>query len=261
MENEKNVASPLRVVTKVKLTPVFDMIEESCSTYAKNFRKFIGVYLQGLVGFVPFAVVGIVFAILAGLTSALDNIALRSILVVLMFVTGIWAVYYGIRIRAAMIILIKNNYSSAKESFDQSKKYFWSYVWISILSTVIIGLWSILLIIPGIIFAIYYLIYNYTFFFEDLKGMNALKRSKELVSGYWWAVFGRVLFIGVLAGVLNILLALPLSSMPEKSASYVTYNAFINIIWALISPVIIIFIYDIYRDLLAIKGSSKLEVK
>lgn len=261
MDNEKNVASPLRVVTKVKLTPVFDMIEESCATYAKNFKQFIGVYLHGLVGFVPFAVVGILFAILAGFSSALDNIAVRSILVILMFLTGIWAVYYGIRIRAAMIILIKNNYASAKDSFDESKKYFWSYVWISILSTVIIGLWALLLIIPGIIFAIYYLIYNYTFFFEELKGMKALKRSKELVSGYWWAVCGRVMFVGVLAGVLNILLALPLSSMPEKSAQYMIYNFFINIIWALISPIIIIYIYDIYRDLLAIKGETKLDLK
>jgi len=261
MENSQETVSPLRVVTKTKLTPVFDMVEESCITYFRNFKKFIGVYLYGLIGFVPFAIVGLIYVLLTATTSLLDNIALRSILVVLMFFTGVWAIYYGIRIRAAMILLIKNNYTSAKESFDLSQKYFWAYVWVSILSTLVIGLWTLLLIIPGIIFAIYYLLYNYTFFLEDVKGMKALRRSKELVKGYWWAVCGRVMFIGLLAGLFNLLLALPLASMPEKSASYNIYNGFINLIWALISPIIIIYTYDIFRDLLAIKGESKLEKK
>ncbi len=259
MENNQETTSSLRVVAKTKLTPVFDMVEESCVTYFHNFKKFIGVYLYGLIGFIPLVVVALVYFLLALSTSLLDNVALRVILAVLMFFGLVWALYYGIRIRAAMILLIKNNYTSAKENFDLSKKYFWAYVWISILSTVVIGLWTLLLIIPGIIFAIYYLLYNYTFFFEDLKGMKALRRSKELIKGYWWAVCGRTLFIGLLAALLNILLALPLASMPEKSVGYGIYNGFINLIWALISPIIIIYSYDIYRDLKKIKGESKLE--
>ena len=86
--------------------------------------------------------------------------------------------------------------------------------------------------------------------------MKAIRRSKELVKGYWWAVFGRVLFIGLIAGIINIFLASPLSSMQEGGLAYVSYNAFMNLIWALVSPIIVIYIYDIFRDLIAIKGSS-----
>lgn len=256
MDKETIAAKPLRIITKTKLTPVFEMIDSAARVYFKNFKKFIEIYLLGLVGFIPFAALGLLFVILSSFDSALNNIAIRTVLVFLIFIAGIWAIYYGIRVRAAMIILIKNNYTSPKESFEETKKFFWGYVWVSILSTIIIGLWALLLIIPGIIFAIYYLLFNYTFFFEGLTGMQAIRRSKELVKGYWWEVFGRVLFIGLIAGIINIFLASPLDSMVEGTASFISYNIFMNLIWALISPIIVIYIYDIFRDLVLIKGEA-----
>ncbi len=253
------VNKPLKVITKTKLTPVFEMIEEASKTYFKNIKKFIEIYLRGLVGFIPFVALGLLFILLTSVSSVLDNIVVRTVMVLVIFIAGVWAIYYGIRVRAAMIILIKNNYNSPKDCFEDSKNFFWGYVWVSILSTLIIGLWAILLIIPGIIFAIYYLLFNYTFFFEGLTGMQAIRRSKELVKGYWWAVFGRVMFIGLMAGIINIFLASPLSSMQEGGSAYVSYNALMNFIWALISPIIVIYIYDIFRDLVAIKAHANLK--
>ena len=106
MDNETMVNKPLKVITKTKLTPVFEMIEEASKTYFKNIKKFIEIYLRGLVGFIPFAALGLLFILLTSLSSVLDNIVVRTVMVLLVFIAGVWAIYYGIRVRAAMKIII-----------------------------------------------------------------------------------------------------------------------------------------------------------
>jgi len=258
MDQEKTSMKSARVQARTKLTPVFSMLEESCRVYAKNIKKFIEIYLRGLVGLIPFLVIIIVFLLLLSL--GINNPFINLLLAIFGFLALLWAVYYGILVRAAMILLIKNNYNSAKENFAKSEGYFWGYVWVSIVASVIIGLWTLLLIIPGIIFAVYFMLVNYTFFFEDFKGYMALKRSKELVKGYWWAVCGRTLFIGLIAVIVNIILSAPLAALDQGSLGYVMYSSFMNLLWALIAPIIVIYTYYIFRDLKNIKGESKLSV-
>ncbi|MFA5131049.1 MAG: hypothetical protein WC467_01360 [Patescibacteria group bacterium] len=253
MEDEKTIINPELNRTGSKLTPVFDMVEDACGEYWQNIRKFIEVYVRGLLGMLPFFFLGLLYRYLSETTYFLDGLFVRLLSLVILLLAGLAAIYFGVRTRAAMILLIKSKYASAKENFVLSKNYFWSFLGVSLLGALIIALWSILLIIPGIVFAIFYLLFNYTFFFEELKGFKALRRSRELVKGYWWAVFGRVLFVGLIAGVFDFILSSPLGLMVEGSAGFVIYNSIINIIWALLAPIIVIYIYYIYRDLRALK--------
>jgi len=48
---------------------------------------------------------------------------------------------------------------------------------------------TVMLIVPGIIFSIWYTFTYYAVIFEEKKGMEALKSSKQLVSGRWWRIF------------------------------------------------------------------------
>ncbi len=253
MEAEKKEAG-----TREKLTPVFTMLRAACKEYWQNISKFIEIYLRGLVGILPVIILSILSAFLARENLIPANWYLRLPFFLLLLAAGALAIYYGVRTRAAMILIIRDKYVSAKESFASSAQYFWSYLGLSLLATLIICAWSILLIIPGIIVGVFYLLFNYTFFFENLRGMKALRRSWELVKGYWWSVFGRLLYIGLIAAVINFFLVMPLGSMPESSPQAIAYNGFTNLVWALISPVIIIYIYYIFRDLLKIKSDSSL---
>jgi len=261
MDQETKTAEPIKAPAKPKLTKVFDMLEESCRVYAQNFKKFIEIYLRGLVGFIPFVIALCLVVAAMAMNINTNNLLIKGIIIGIMLLSILWAIYYGVRMRAAMVLLIKNDYNSAKESFLESKKYFWGYIWVSLVVTVIIGLWSILFIIPGIIFMAYYMLVNYTFFMEDFKGHMALRRSKELVKGYWWEVLGRLAFIGAAAMIINMIMSFPMTFMVQGGIAYSIYSFFINIIWALLAPIIIIYTYYIFRDLLKIKGESKLEKK
>lgn len=61
-----------------------------------------------------------------------------------------------------------------------------SFVWLSFLQGLVIILGLILLIIPGLIFLVRYGLADYALFVEGRRGISALRRSRELTTGWWW---------------------------------------------------------------------------
>lgn len=58
------------------------------------------------------------------------------------------------------------------------------------LESVILVFFLLLLIVPGVIFAVYYTFSTTAVALSGLSGMTALRHSKTLVAGRWWRVFG-----------------------------------------------------------------------
>lgn len=75
---------------------------------------------------------------------------------------------------------------------------------------------------------------------DGTRGMRALKRSKELVAGNWWAVFGRL----IIFGIISFFIGLTIGQIP-------LIGSLINMLF--IMPLGIIYGYFIYEDLKAMK--------
>lgn len=103
------------------------------------------------------------------------------------------AFFYAVREKEAK--------TNAKNLLALSWSKIFSYSWVLFLMGVISIAGFMLFIVPGIIFSIWFSLSLYVFVFENLKGMQALYRSKELVKGHWWAVFGRLFIFGLVAGL------------------------------------------------------------
>ena len=135
---------------------------------------------------------------------------------------------------------------------------------IGIIVGIFVLLWSLLFIIPGIIFAVYYSFSKYALVFEGYKSRSALKRSKELIKSYWWAVFGRQLFIVLIFTALGLFLSIPELFVEEGSAADIVYQIFSNLMYfIIIAPIALIYSVLIYRDLTEIKKTKieKIEEK
>ena len=59
----------------------------------------------------------------------------------------------------------------------------------------------ILLVIPGIIFAVWYSFTTMVVVLEGLRGSDAMRKSKSYVQGRWWGVFGRVILLSIVIGI------------------------------------------------------------
>jgi hypothetical protein len=97
---------------------------------------------------------------------------------------------------------------------------------------IILGL-TLLLIVPGIIWALYYSLFVYVVALRGLSGKKALDYSKTMVKGQWWRVFGYLLVINVLGALAGIAVASPFFFTPENRILGIASDTLIDIVSAL----------------------------
>lgn len=115
---------------------------------------------------------------------------------------GLLAVFFTLWQGVALIYAIKDRDQKIgfKESFSKGLPKIWPYLWTGILFMLIVLGGSLLLIIPGIIFGVWFMFYRYAIVVENLSGKKSLSRSKQLVKGNFWAIVWRnfVIILAVL---------------------------------------------------------------
>lgn len=88
--------------------------------------------------------------------------------------------------------------SSFKAVRMQAGPLFLPYVLTTILRTIFLLFWTLLLIIPGIIYAVRTVFYAVIVVCEDTAYRAALARSKEVTSGRFWEVLGTLVGLSLL---------------------------------------------------------------
>lgn len=123
-------------------------------------------------------------------------------------------------------------------------------LWISFLQISIIMGGLLLLVVPGIIFSIWFMLSVFILIVEDLKGMDALLKSREYVRGKWFDVFWRFLFIVVLIFFLSFTLSFILGLLKGLGL----LKDLINLLNLFLTPLSMIYVFLIYNHLKTIKG-------
>ncbi len=110
----------------------------------------------------------------------------------------------------ALIIAVRDSEEQIgmMESFRRAWKKLFGYGWIGLLVGVVIMAGLMLLIIPGLIFAMWYGFAPYVYLTEDKKGWSAAKQSREYIRGKVWLVIGRYSFIILISIVASIVLSI-----------------------------------------------------
>ncbi len=92
------------------------------------------------------------------------------------------------------------------EAFHESFERLWSFLWLQVIMSVKLLLWSLLLVIPGIYMAFRYSLANVAFFDDSkqLRGNAAIKESLRLTKGAWITTFGaNMLFDTITFGTIS----------------------------------------------------------
>lgn len=112
-----------------------------------------------------------------------------------------------------MQIAILKTHKSPIEKFDYEaildlkdsslKQKFLDLLLTYLIYIVLIVLLFILLIIPGIIFMVYWYFLAYVVLDQGLRGMAALKKSKEMITNHWWKTFAIFVIAAIISGVIS----------------------------------------------------------
>ncbi|MBI4051032.1 MAG: hypothetical protein HY400_00850 [Elusimicrobia bacterium] len=141
-----------------------------------------------------------------------------------------------------------NTESTVKSALSAGFSYFIPFGWALSLVGFFILLGTCLLILPGILFAVWYLFTPYVLFQGNQRGMAALKTSKQLASGYILPILIRSLaLLVILLGLLVLAWGIP---------KLMGLNVpFLSQIYSLFSiPFGILYQYLLYEDLRRVKS-------
>lgn len=239
------------LLERTPLLPVSRLLVDAWRLYALKLTDFIEMYIWGLIGAVPLLFLGIL-ALISFYWLHLNSWPVYILFGLLGLASVAWAIYYGTRAKIGLILVLKNENVKVKESFQASKRFFASYFVVSIVTSIIIGFAFLLLIIPGIILSVTWSMAILLTVLEDKSTIkSATRRSRELIKGYWWPVFGRFLAIGVVAVLVSVIMNIPMNSLNEAGKQ--AYSFIINVFWALISPLFLTYSYLLYKDLVSKK--------
>ncbi|TAN40314.1 MAG: hypothetical protein EPN25_08115 [Nitrospirae bacterium] len=137
---------------------------------------------------------------------------------------------------AAVVFAVTDESLGIRDSLALGWQKVGAFIWFFSIAGYIIFGGFLLLIVPGVIFLVWFAFGQFILAREDLRGMDALLKSKEYVRGYWPDVFLRLFLIWIASGVVGIVPC-------------------IGILFTVaFMPFMMIFIFLIYEDLKAAKG-------
>ncbi len=178
------------------------LLSQSIGTYKKYWRSFGMIAL--LFSAIPGLALNLAIYSADGNTNDLTTfsalVGILTFLVTIIGVMGTLATIYLVHHRET------NNdwYAAAKIGVNR----FFPYLGVVIPTAIVTFAGLILLVIPGIIVGVYLMFVSYVFIAEDKRGLDALRRSRDLVRGHFWQVFGRTLLLGLLFAVIAISVSL-----------------------------------------------------
>lgn len=238
---------------KPKLDPTLVNFSASVKLWWKNINNFLKIYAWALLySAIAFAGALLITFLLNLMNHGIFVIVFSFIVVI---AASLASLYFFIRAFSAFILYIKNDYKGdPKQLFmEESKKYVADYIILSILTTILILFWSLFLIVPGIIFSIFYSFAIFVYFFEGKTNMKALNRSRDLVKGYAWPVLWRSLLIAFILMVFSTIISFPINFMEKYSLMYDIWNIVVSVITFIIIPIVTIYSINIYKNLVKVK--------
>jgi hypothetical protein len=132
-----------------------------------------------------------------------------------------------------------------RETLMEGWRKLWKASLVGFVPGLIVLLGLVLLIIPGVVFAVWYYFSQFLFLDKDLGVKASLAGSKALVAGRFWAVLGRLVVVAFILGLGNVIL----STIPYLGAVAVS----------LLGGLYIIPSFLLYRELEASKSQKELQ--
>jgi hypothetical protein len=171
------------------------ILGESWRLYTKFFTRFF------LVALIVFLIVNLVNAVLGSVLGSSTGIAvlLALITTVISLVGTFWL--QGTLVYAVDDVRDGRIDSSIQELFERVRPYLWTLIGAGILAGLGIALGFVLLIVPGLILLTWWCLITPVIVLEKKAVGESFSRSRELVRGHGWTVFGIVIISAILIGI------------------------------------------------------------
>ena len=152
-------------------------------------------------------------------------------------------------------------YKQILEIYKSSAASVSSYIWIAILATLSIFVGFVLLVVPGIVVAVWFCLAPFVLILEHKKGKEALVKSKDYIRGLWTPIFTRIVAIVAFMFLIGFARAVFQIFLNTIFGAGLNDRFIVDIIFqSIISPFFIVYMYILYKDVVAVRQADSVGV-
>lgn len=233
-----------------------EIIKKSWHDYTEHWHDWVTF---SLLIFVPSFLVVFFGSIILYIDSLFPSASVATSIVALVFIIiGALAYFWSSLaiINAVGHFVRSGQLSTWKENYLNTTKYLWPSFYTSFFAGFLIVIGTILFLVPGVIFSIWFYFIIYFVILEGKYGSAALGASKTLVKGRWWATWWRILapsmVFGLGVGILQSILTTLLSAFPLDAVSLQLMKNIVSAITGSLSiPLTVIAVVNLFFSLQA----------
>jgi Membrane domain of glycerophosphoryl diester phosphodiesterase len=186
------------------MNPTDGVIGDSWELYKKHWRHLAPIAL------IVYIVLGVVAALLA---SVFDNWLAGLLSAMIGIIGAFWL--QGALVKAVADVRDGRADMSIQDTFRSAWPHVPAVAVAGILAGLGIALGLLLLIVPGLVLMTWWVVIIPAIILEDKSASESFSRSRELVRGYGWNVFGVIVLTILLLIVASIVIALILSPLDD----------------------------------------------
>lgn len=232
----------------MKLSPIRTLFAASYAAYRPAMMHLIAFEVLPML-------VMMVFGALAFATS-LAGVPAAAVAIILIGV--IFTIIISICVGIAMIKRVHTPRASLdlRASLEATRPLFLPYLFVGLLVAVFVLIGFILFIIPAIVIGVWLSFSYFVLVLEGVRGMEALKTSKEYVRGLWFPIFGRIIVLVVGMMAFMTVLTVILEIIFGKGGITDLLTTIVNLV---ISPFALVYFYHLYMDVKRVKHHGSRE--
>ena len=203
------------------LISIKDLIKKSYELYAKNAKLF---FTYAVIVSAPSIALSFLVTILRSVFNLQKVSLLTPLYAILFFALGVISYFLSLWLSIAFIKTVSDKYNeknteNIKKVIFDTKKLIIPTLIVSILSGLAILGGLLLLVVPGIIFSIWFAFSFYVVVLDGKEGTEAMRESKKLVEGRWFPTFIRLFAPSLLFLIISGILQSPFSYIMANSKS------------------------------------------
>jgi len=261
---------------KGHVPPFKDILDRVIAFVKANLAYLFGLSFVGtLVAVGPLALIltayGVITFVVSSMAVSGGSVGFMGIVSLLLGLLGIVATVWTIFATIATQLAITNASFHGKDVsiMDALKKsyadrqLFWRFLGGAILIVIMLGIGFLLLVIPGIYLSVPLALWPYVMVKERLGPIDSIKRCFALAKGFWWTMFSRFVWMGVLVVAVQVVLngiTFGLVSVVNGSAIFVVLMI-MSVVQAIISaavlaPLQLVFGRHVYEHVTAAKAKD-----
>lgn len=178
-----------------------DLFKDTWGIYVRRVGVLMGLYLLAIL----FLLVPVgIFALLgAAVSTVLPDLWIPLLVAGILtgLLLGTVTLFWGL---AAMVYAVADESLDIRTALQRGWSRIWAFAWVFTLTGFIVTGGFLLLIIPGIIFSVWFFLSQFVLAAEDERGMRALLKSKAYMQGRFFEVFIRLIVVWMVSVVIGM---------------------------------------------------------